>query len=93
MQSLVERFCPNVHDAAITAASFDHASGCIATADATGVVAIQRAGEASPRLVFQPGTTVRGALALIRGGSLIAVGDDAGTIGVYNTHDGSTVFL
>ena len=93
MQSLVERFCPNVHDAAVTAASFDPTSGCIATADADGVVAIQRAGEASPRLVFRPGTTVSGALALIRGGSMIAVGDDAGTIGVYNTNDGSTVFL
>ena len=37
MQSLVDRFCPNVHDAAITAASFDPTSGCIATADASGV--------------------------------------------------------
>ena len=93
MQSLIERFCPNVHDAAITAASFDPTSGTIVTADADGVVAVQRAGEASPRLVFQPGTTVNGAIAVIRGGSLIAVGDDAGTIGVYRTQDGEPTFL
>jgi WD40 repeat protein len=93
MQSLIERFCPNVHDAAITAASFDPTSGTIVTADADGVVAVQRAGEASPRLVFQPGTTVNGALAVIRGGSLIAVGDDAGTVGVYRTQDGEPTFL
>ena len=92
MQSLVERFCPNVHDAPITAAAFDADSGTVVTADATGVVAVQRPGEASPRLIFQPGTNVNGALAVIRGGALIAVGDESGTVGVYRTQDGEPVF-
>lgn len=92
MQSLVDRFCPNIHDAAITAAAHDPHSGTVATADADGVVAIQRTGEAAPRLVFQPGGCVQGALALIRGGSLVAVGDNQGTIGLYKTTDGSAVF-
>ena len=67
MPSLVERFCPNTHDNAITAAAFDPHSGTIVTADANGRVAVQRAGEASPRLIFQPGGAVRGALAVVRG--------------------------
>ena len=92
MQSLVERFCPNVHDAPITAAAFDATSGTVVTADARGVVAVQRPGEASPRLIFQPGTTVNGAIAVIRGGALVAVGDESGTVGVYRTQDGEPVF-
>jgi hypothetical protein len=90
--SLADQFCPNVHDAAITAASYDPWSGVLATADASGLVAVQRAGEATPGLLFQPGTRVSGALGLIRGGSLLAVGDDDGTIGVYRTEDGDAVF-
>jgi hypothetical protein len=92
MQSLVERFCPNVHDAPVTAAAFDPASGTVVTADASGVVAVQRTGEASPRLVFHPGEAVNGALAVIRGGSLIAVGDESGTVGVYQSSDGASTF-
>jgi len=92
MQSLVERFCPNVHDAPVTAAAFDPTSGTIVTADAAGVVAVQRAGEASPRLVFQPGVAINGALAVIRGGALIAVGDESGTVGVYSSLDGTPTF-
>ncbi|MEC8191468.1 MAG: hypothetical protein VX127_01965 [Myxococcota bacterium] len=92
MPSLADRFCPNTHDAAITAAAFDAESGTVATADASGMVAVQRPGEASPRLLFRPGGPVSGALALIRGGSLVGVGDDHGTIGLYSTRDGSPVF-
>ena len=92
MQSLSERFCPNVHDSPVTAAAFDPTSGTVVTADASGLVAIQRTGEASPRLVFQPGAAVHGAIAVIRGGSLIAVGDEAGTVGVYKSQDGTPVF-
>ena len=93
MQSLVERFCPNVHDVAITAAAFDPSSGTVVTADSSGLVAVQRSGEASPRLVFSPGAAVNGAISVIRGGALIAVGDEAGTVGVYKTQDGEPVFL
>jgi len=92
MQSLVERFCPNVHDEPVTAAAFDATSGTVVTADASGVVAVQRTGEASPRLVFHPGIAVNGAIAVIRGGSLVAVGDEAGTVGVYHTQNGEPVF-
>ena len=81
MHSLVDQFCPNVHDAPITAAVYDIASGTIATADSAGVVAVQRPGEAAPGLLFQPGGAVQGALALVRGGSMVAVGDDDGTDG------------
>ena len=92
MPSLVDRFCPNTHDAAITAAAFDAASGTLATADATGMVAVQRPGDASPRLLFRPGGPVSGALALIRGGSSVVVGDEHGTIGLYSTRDGTPLF-
>lgn len=92
MPNLVDQFCPNVHDAPITAAAFDPDSGTIATADASGVVALQRPGEVSAQLVFQPGGPIDGALALIRGGSLVAVGDDNGTVGVYRTDNALPIF-
>ncbi len=92
MASLSDQFCPNVHDAAITAACHDTASGTVATADARGVVAVKRQGESTPGLVFRPGGPVTGALGLIAGGSWIAVGDDMGSVGVYRTNDGSPVF-
>lgn len=92
MASLVDQFCPNVHDAPITAAAHDPDSGTIVTADAAGVVAVQRPGEATPQLVFQPGGPITGAVDVIAGGSLIAVGDENGTIGVYRADDGAPIF-
>ena len=92
MASLADQFCPNVHDAAVTAAAYDPWSGVLATADASGVVAVKRQGEAAPGLIFQPGVGVTGAINIIRGGSLLAVGDDNGTIGVYRTENGAPVF-
>ena len=92
MSSLVDRFCPNIHDAPVTAAAYDPQSGTIATADASGVIAVQRRGEAAPTLTFQPGAGIRGGLDLIPGGTLLAVGDEEGTIGVYRTTDGVSVF-
>ncbi|MEL6346460.1 MAG: hypothetical protein AAFV53_25340 [Myxococcota bacterium] len=94
MPSLVDQFCPNVHDAPITAAVYDADSGTIATADANGIVAVQRPGEATPQLTFQPGEgEAVQALDLIRGGTLLAVGDDSGSIGVYRTDNGAPVFM
>ena len=93
MSNLADQFCPNVHDAPITAASYDPDSGTIATGDADGLVAIQRPGEATPQLLFQPGGPIQGAVALIRGGSLVAVGDDGGSIGVYRTDTGECTFI
>jgi len=92
MPSLVDQFCPNVHDAPITAAATDPDSGVSATADSAGVVAVTRRGESAPGLVFTPGGPVTGALGLIRGGTLVAVGDDNGTVGVYRTDTGDPVF-
>jgi WD40 repeat protein len=92
MSSLADRFCPNVHDAPITAAAYDPWSTVLATADASGLVAVRRAGESTPGLQFKPGACVTGALAIVRGGTLIAVGDDDGTIGVYRTDTGDAVF-
>ncbi|MCP4804408.1 MAG: WD40 repeat domain-containing protein [Proteobacteria bacterium] len=92
MPSLVDQFCPNVHDAAITAAACDPDSGVRATGDAAGVVAVTRRGESTPGLVFQPGGPVTGAIGVIRGGSLVAVGDDNGTVGVYRSDNGQPVF-
>ncbi len=92
MPSLVDQFCSNVHDAAVTAAAYDASSGTLASADASGLVAVQRRGETSPGLIFQPGGPVEGALALVQGGSYVGVGDIEGTVGVYRTDDGSAVF-
>jgi hypothetical protein len=92
MASLVDQFCPNVHDAPITAAAYDPWSGVIATADASGLVAVTRQGEASPGLLFKPGVGVTGALGILRGGEMIAIGDDDGTIGVYSTQNADCYF-
>ncbi len=92
MASLADQFCPNVHDAAITACTYDAVSGTVATADARGVVAVKRRGESTPGLVFRPGGPVTGALGLIAGGTWVAVGDDLGNVGVFRTSDGSPVF-
>ena len=92
MNSLIDQYCPNVHDAPVTAASYDPWSGVIATADADGVVAAQRRGENSPGLIFHPGAGVMGALSLIRGGSMVAVGDESGSVGVYSTDNGKPTF-
>ncbi|MEC8424485.1 MAG: hypothetical protein VX000_11960, partial [Myxococcota bacterium] len=93
MASLVDRFCPNVHDAPVTAAAFDPWSGTQATADASGLVAVQRSGESAPGLLFEVGATVTGALAVIRGGSHIVVGTDDGTVAVYRTDDGGCEWI
>jgi hypothetical protein len=92
MASLADQFCPNVHDAPVTAAAYDPWSGVIATADASGLVAVTRAGEATPGLLFRPGVGVTGALGIIRGGTMLAVGDDDGTIGVYSTQNADCYF-
>jgi hypothetical protein len=92
MPNLVDQFCPNIHDAAITAAAFDPTSGTVATADSSGLVAVQRRGETSPGLRFRPGGPIQGAIALVPGGAHVAVGDLEGGIGVYRTDDGSPVF-
>lgn len=91
-ESLVDKYCPQSHAAAITAAAFDPESSASVTADELGTVAITKPGEPFPSIVFAMDGPVRGAVAIVRGGSLVAVGDDAGSVAVYNTWDGSCVF-
>jgi WD40 repeat protein len=83
--SLADQFCPNVHDAPITAAAYDPHSGTVATADASGLVAVQRPGETTPGLLLEAGAPIHGALALVRGGALVAFGDDEGSVYVFRT--------
>lgn len=91
-ESLVDRYCPDAHSAPITAAAHDAQSGASVSADEWGTIAITRPGDAYPSIVFDMGSAVRGAVAIVAGGSLVAVGDDAGTVAVYNTWDGACVF-
>ncbi len=92
MPSLVDQFCSNTHDVAVSAACYEPRSGTLASADVSGLLAVQRRGETSPGLVFRPAGPISSALTLIQGGSLVAIGDDEGTVGVYRTDDGTPVF-
>ena len=89
---LIDQYCPDAHSAPLTAAAFDAASGARITADAWGFVAITQPGQVFPTFIFQVAAAVYGAVAIAPGGSLVGVGDDAGTIAVYKTIDGSCVF-
>lgn len=90
--SLVDQFCAQAHSGPITAAAFDNQSGACITADEWGTVAITKPGDTYPGIIFDMGAPVRGAVAVSRGGALVAVGDDNGTVAVYKTWDSSCVF-
>lgn len=92
MPQLADQFCPNHHETPILAACFDPHTGTQATADAAGTVAVQRQGEGAPGLVFSAGPAPIRALSLVRGGMLLALGDDDGTVAVYRTDSGELVF-
>lgn len=89
--SLLDRHAAFPHDAAVTAACCDASSGARVTADAEGVVAIVRPGDPHASVVFGMAAAVR-AVAVCAGGTLVAVGDDQGTIAVHRTLDGECVF-
>lgn len=91
--SLLHRFCPEPHSAPISATTWDPVSGASATADTWGLVAWTPPGARSPSLVLNHDAAVRGALALNPGASLLAVGDDGGTLAVYKTDTGERVFV
>lgn len=90
--SLVDRYCASPHGAPLTAAAFDAQSGGSVTADEWGTVAITKPGDPWPGILFDMGSPVNGAVAICKGGALVAVGDDQGTLAVYKTWDGSCVF-
>lgn len=92
MSELVDRFCPNSHDAPITALCWDPQTGARASADSTGRVAILRRGETVAGFTFQPGGPIQGPLALLKGGNRIAIGDEHGSVGVYRVNNGEAVF-
>ena len=90
--SIADRFCPQNHEAAITAVAYDPPSDTRVTADANGLIVVCRNGEATPGLILQAKGAIRGALALMKGGSRLAVGDDSGTIYVYDLRNGELLF-
>ena len=90
--TLIDLYCAAPHAAPITAMALDPGSGAQITADQSGTVAITKPGEAHPSILFDMGSPVSGAVAVCPGGTLVAVGDDAGTVAVYKTWDGSCAF-
>jgi hypothetical protein len=90
--SLIDRFCASPHSAPVSAAAFDPQSGACISADQWGTVAITKPGDHYPGILFDMGAAVQGAVAVCRGGALVAVGDDNGTVAVYKTWDGACVF-
>ncbi len=83
----------DLHQGPIQAIAHDPASDTVASGDESGLVAIRRRGEQHAGLVLKPGGPIHGALALSRGGGLIAIGDMHGTIGVYRTDTGRPTFV
>jgi len=81
--SLVDQYCASALSAPITAVAFDSQSGARVEADEWGTVAITKPGDHYPGIVFDMGSAVRGAVAVSPGGSLVAVGDDQGSVTVY----------
>ncbi len=92
MSALADQFCPNVHDHPITAAAFDQTSGTLATADSSGLLAIQRRGEFSPGVQVHTLAPMGSALAVIPGGSLVALGNLHGSVFVYDSQTGEPTF-
>ena len=90
--SLLDQYCPVPHEAPITGAACDSQTGASITSDSWGVIAITRPNEQFPALVFQPGTSIYGAVCVSWGGALVAVGDESGMVAVYNTWDANCIF-
>ncbi|MBT3222964.1 MAG: WD40 repeat domain-containing protein, partial [Proteobacteria bacterium] len=91
-ESLLDEHCPEAHQAPITGAAVDPQSGASITSDEWGTIAITRPGEDHPGLIFQPGDAIYGAVAVAPGGSLVAIGDEQGSVMVFKTWDGACVF-
>ena len=90
--SLTDQYCADPHECALTAAASDPESGAVLSADEWGTCAITRPGDRHPSIIFDMGAAVHGAVAVCVGGALVAVGDDDGTVAVFNTTDGACVF-
>ncbi len=92
MPSLLDQFGPFSFDAALTAAALDGESGTVVAGDSAGGVAVWRGGESSPGLRLNLGPARVGAVAVLRGGVLVAAGDDDGTVAVFDAASGEEVF-
>jgi hypothetical protein len=90
--SLLDRWCPEPHEAPITAVAYDPRSGTVATADESGLVVVFADGGLSPTLMIERPAPVRRALALSRGGGSLAIGDEAGNLVVLRTSDGVQLY-
>lgn len=89
-RSLLDRWCPEPHEAPLLAVAHDLSSGTTATADADGLVVSTRTHGADLE-PLRHGAPVR-ALAVAPGGALVAVGDDDGSFVVYRASDGREVY-
>ena len=92
MNNLPEQFCPHTHEHPITAIAYDSLSQTLVTADESGQVAIHYHGESTPSIHLQHSARINNALALQQGGELLVVGDDDGTIAIYETRTGNLFF-
>ena len=92
MHKLVERFKPHIHQAPITAATYDVQSQTKATADEQGHIVVYRGSPPRPFYTFQMGASVQGSMTLSQGGERLAVGDNNGSIVVLNLNTTSPLF-
>lgn len=100
-RSLLARWCPEPHEAPITAAVYDPHSASLATLDASGLLAVSPGGATSPAWTFSlpeaaapRGEPLAGrALAVSRGGARVALGDDDGRLFVLAVADGGVLYV
>ena len=85
MSELAEQFCPFIHEEPITAVAYDSLSGLMISADASGEVALFRGTDKAPFQQFYHDGCVQ-AISIQMGGEIFAIGDDTGTIAVYDQH-------
>ncbi|MFM2163047.1 MAG: hypothetical protein RLZZ383_2559 [Pseudomonadota bacterium] len=90
--SLLDRWCPEPHDAPITAAAYDPRSGTTVTADELGLVAVRVGRERAPSVLVERDRPILRAVAVSRGGKRIAVGDEDGRLVVFASRDAAVIW-
>jgi hypothetical protein len=90
--SLLDRWCPEPHDAPITAAAYDARSGTTVTADELGLVAVRVGRERAPSVLVERDRPVLRAVAVSRGGKRVAVGDEDGRLVVFSARDATVLW-
>jgi hypothetical protein len=92
MYSLVEQYCPHIHEASISATVFEPYGQIKAVADQNGLVAVFRGSDVRPFLTVQMDDCVNNSLALTPQGSLLAIGDNQGNIKLIDLKTQHPVF-